>query len=252
MSHSFKLHELLAVEGDREAAYKTAVDLATAVFSIQPHAFLGSIRSVALFDESEPQLSDEISVLDRTVSEVLDATQREIADYFNISFMKDSGNQTAVANLVVDGVTIVEDAPVTWLLGMESKLKAIRKFLGSIPVLQAGQDWVIDPLHAKPDVYKIANPEESYRTRKEIQHKVLYDATDSHPAQIESWNDTINTGIIKKTNWSGMWAPARKNELLKRLDLLTAAVKQARQRANSSSVTEDRRTDAVTDYLFGK
>ena len=158
-----------------------------------------------------------------------------IAHYYDALLQKESTNQIAVADLVVDGNIIASGLPATFLLGMESRLKKLRDVYVQIPTLAVGTEWRKD--EGKGDgVWVIANPEETMKTQKTTKSEVLYEATEFHPAQIDKWDETKNVGKFTRVVWSGMVTPARKSQLLDRIDNLLRAVKKARQRANSTKV----------------
>ena len=88
------------------------------------------------------------------------------------------------------------------------------------------------------------------RTKQVIQQKVLYEATPEHPAQIERWQEQSVIGMFSKSVWSGMLSPAEKSELLERLDVFERAVKQARQRANSTELLKKKIGKDIVNYLM--
>jgi len=99
-------------------------------------------------------------------------------------------------------------------------------------------------------VFRTKFPTERFKTAKEVKHKVLYDATDHHPAQIETWNEMVNVGRITETTWSGMISPADKSLYIGRMDKLIQAVKKARQRANTTKVGKAEVGPTIFNYLF--
>jgi hypothetical protein len=245
------LHEILAVEGDREGNAKRLMVEAQQTFENKPNLFTGSLKSTRMFDENSPVVPDEHVSMVTTVGEKLDYLAKAVGSYFNVVFQKDEANQRAMADVVVNGNIIVKDAPVTWLLGMETKLRDLRKVLERIPTLQPGVYWEPDPGHEKANVFRTKHPVSRFKTMKVPMHKVLYEATDRHPAQIETWNEMANIGEITETTWTGMVSPADKAAILGRMDQLIQGVKKARQRANATEVKPSDVGEKIFDFLIG-
>ena len=119
-----------------------------------------------------------------------------------------------------------------------------------VPTLDPTQQWTPDESAGK-GVYK-SGVNTSKRTEKQVQHKVLYEATKEHPAQIERWNEDVPVAAIETIHTSGMWTPRRKSDVLARLGKLLTAVKKARQRANTVEVEYNDIGGKLFDYiLFG-
>lgn len=248
-----KLHELLAVEGDLEGTFKKIIDETAAVFEKKPALFSGFTKHLEMFSENDPLAStpDEVQELTTTVPDRLDYTADHVIRYFDAVLQKEATNQTARADIVVDGVTIAKDLPATFLLGLEAKLKHLRKIYDAAPTLAPGKKWNRNAELGK-HVYVCERPEERFKTAKTFQHKVLYDATEHHPAQIEKWEETENVGKYITTHISGMISPAEKSALIGRLDKLIRAVKKARQRANSVDVQKRTIGKELFAYIRGE
>jgi hypothetical protein len=134
------------------------------------------------------------------------------------------------------------------LLGLEEKLKRLREVFDKIPTLPPGIEWKPDPDRGD-NVYKMSYPEVTRRTRKVTKPVVLYEATDKHPAQVKEVSEDIPVGKFTKVAWSGMMSPAEKSRLLARVDRLSRAVKQARQRANTTEVV-DTHISILSDFIL--
>lgn len=243
------LHELLAVEGDREGNAKRILTEARSKFG-QPNEFKATIRSYEAFDENDPEVADERTAMVTTVDEKLEYLAGFVGKYYDVVFEKDSANQRATADVVIDGMVLIKDAPVTWLLGMETKLRDVRKTFEKIGTLDAGKFWEADPGYEKANVLREKFPEVVFTTKKQTLHKVLYEATDHHPAQIETWNEDVKSGRKTTMNWSGLISSADKSALLGRADKLIQAFKKARQRANNEKVEKAEVGVVIFDYLF--
>jgi hypothetical protein len=246
-----KLFELLAVEPDLQGAYKRILEEAKGTFSKKEGLFQGHVRELKMFDASLPEAPIERTELSTTVNDKLKYVFQSINQYFDALLQKEESNQRALAPLKIENIVFSEGLPATFLLGMESRLKELRQVIDEIPTLQPGVKWVRDETIGK-HVYRTEYPEEKFRTAKTFKHQVLYPATDKHPAQIEKWEETENTGKYILTRWSGMISSAEKSDILERVDTLIRAVKKARQQANTEEVKALEIGEKITNYILGK
>jgi len=245
-----KLHELLAVEGDLEGTFKKILQETKKTFSDKPTFFLSWQRELKMFDSNAPEPPVERQEMVTTVYDKLKYNNMHTVNYFNAISQKERTNQNAKADLIIDGKAIAKDVPATLLLGLESRLKLLRQTYESIPTLAAGKKWEKDETLGK-DIYVDSEPEEKFKTAKTFKHKVLYEATKDHPAQIEKWEEFENVGKYRQRVWSGMLSPSEKSLLLGRVDTVIRAVKKARQRANNTDVVDFTIGRIIIDYIMG-
>lgn len=245
-----KLHEILAVEADLEGIAKKVTAEAEKTFKDKAQHFIGFHRTCEMFDDAMKGQAppDEDLAMVTTVNKKLDYVGKSIAKYYDAVLQKELTNQTAKADLIVEGHTLAKDLPATFLLGLETKLKNLRKMYEVMPTLQPGIGWGVSP-DLGTDVYKTATPEIRFKTAKTFQHKILYDATKEHPAQIEKWEETVNVGRFVKEIWCGMLSSADKSQVLGRLDKLIQATKKARQRANNVDVVKSNIGKDLLEYI---
>lgn len=251
-----KLHELLAVEADLEGRARTIMDETRKVFKEKPALFIGSNRTYSPFTEDGIEYPEENQAMTTTVDEKLTYTNQSIIKYYDALLQKESTNQVAKADLVVDGETLAKDLPATFLLGMESRLRTMRSVYAMIPTLNVSTEWKIDEGKGK-GVFSMVNPDEKMKTQKTMKSKVLYEAKfpkageggNSQPGVIEKWEEVENVGKYTKNIWCGVFTPARKSELLDRIDLLIRSVKKARQRANSTEVVKSTIGKVLVDFI---
>lgn len=255
-----KLHELLAVEGDLEGTYKQILEETLNTFTKKPNHFMGAEKTCRIFDENK---QDDTPATQRqelvtTVHDKWNYTQKHVIRYLDAVLQKESTNQQAVADIVVDGIKIAESVPATFLLGLETKLKNIRKVLSAAPTLPPAIKWEKDTGLGE-NVYRRSHPEKTFKTAKTFQHKVLVPAQfpkegeggQSLPAQIEKWEETQNVGEYTTEQWSGMLSPTEKSVMLGRLDTLIRSVKKARQRANTTDVVKHSIGEKLFNFVNG-
>lgn len=243
-----KLHELLAVESDLEGQARNILIETKKVFSEKPALFTGGVRTYKPFVDDGIAYPEEHQALTTTVGDKLEYSAKTIEKYYDALLQKEATNQVAKSDIVIDGVTIGSNLPATFLLGLESRLKQLREVYAAIPTLAMGTEWK-EANDKGEGVWAIVHPEESMKTQKTTKSKVLYEATEHHPAQIDKWEETENVGKYTKFVWSGMVTPARKSHLLSNIDKLIGAVKKARQRANSVEVEKVNLGKTLMDYI---
>ncbi len=245
-----KLHELLAVEADLKSTYNAILLETAKVFKHKGELFTGFVRTLKWFDDNAPEAPEERKALSTTVPRRLDYQNEHVVRYLDAVFQKELANQQAKADIIVDGKTLAENVPATYLLGLETKLKQLKSVYLEIPTLPPGISWKIDDTQGK-DVFITQFPEETYKTEKKFKVQVLYEATKEHPAQVEKIPETENVGKYTRYTWSGAITAAEKSKLIGRIDKLLRAVKKARQRANNVDVKKDVIGKKLIDYING-
>lgn len=246
------LHELLAVEGDLDGAHKNIIDETKVTFTKKADHFQGFHRKLEVFDDNDKtEYPEEHKIVDTTVQKKLDHMMKTSVRYFDALFQKEATNQIAVADLIVDGVTIAENLPATFLLGMENRLKTLKSVYEAIPTLAPGIEWVADPDQGD-GIYRTAKAQEKLKTETILEPVVLYHATDHHPAQVKEASKVKNVGKYILNQWSGMITPAEKSVLLGRIDKLARAVKKARQRANTTEIDNRKIGKNIFNFINGK
>ena len=244
-----QLHELIAVEGDLHNTTKAILDEAEVLFTKKMDHFMGQQRTLVYYDDARTQENEQSNKeIVTTVDKKLSYVAGRVSKYYDALLRKEEANQRAIADLVVEGNTLAENLPATFLLGMESRLKAVREILLRVPTLDPSVIWSEDK-GAGDGVYR-TEPIKTKRTEKAVRHKTLYEATKEHPAQIEKWNEDVPVASIDTIHRSGMWTPNKKAEVLDRIDTLLASVKRARQRANNAEVAPLKVGKTLFNYIL--
>jgi len=250
------LHEVLAVEADAAGVAKRIATETIHTFKEKAIHFTAATRTLELFNGSDEvakaaaeKAEAQYLEMVTTVNAKLEYTLKQITPYYDVVLQKEATNQDAVADLITsDGTVIGSNLPATFLLGLETKLKQLREIYEVIPTLAPGVKWEKDAAQGK-GVYRQAIPSVVAKTAKTWQHKVLVQATDKHPANIEKWEETINIGAYTKESWSSALTPTEKSELLGRIDDLIRSAKEARQRANSTPIRKVEISKALVSFL---
>lgn len=253
MTKKHKLHEILAVESDRKGAAEKIVKETIVSFTKKAHLFRGRHKWLEMLSEDrqgEAKGATETTEVVETVPAKLKYATKSLVKYWDALLAKEATNQTAVADLTIEGATFAEALPATWLLGMESRLKQFRAILEVIPTHEPGIRWEPDTDKGE-DIYRSIEPKVSKREEKELAVKVLYEATKEHPAQVEKWTVNRVTGTYYEQLWTSTVSPARKSELLDRCDRVIREIKKARMRANQAELVQKKVAQKIVDYVLG-
>ncbi len=247
-----QLHELLAVEADLRNTKDRKRDDVVTDFMSSPNRFLGALKQLKMFDEKRASEDGEArqEVAD-TVMERIFFVSKCFARYWDLRLQKESANQEAKADVIVDGKAMFKNVPVTFLLNMEEELRQIRKVYDAAPTLAPGISWIPDEQKGR-GIYKSEYKEEKTKGEKSVEFTVLVPATKEHPAQVREWSADKAVGKYITETYSGMISPADKALMLSRVDTLLQAFKKARQRANCQETASMEIGKTIIDYINAK
>lgn len=243
-----KLNQLIATESDVRA--QTDRVLTDAHHALQKNALLSGLRRTytPLDDEGE-KLPDEGTRVQLSATQVIETAAAAITKLLDTTASKEATNASsdAKADVVVDGKPIITGATVPFLLFLQKRLVDLRTFVMALPVLDAANEWTFD---SNEGVYR-SETTQTTRTKKVPKAFEKAPATKEHPAQVEVFHEDLIVGTWAATKFSGAIPLSRRNELVTRVDQLTAAVKIAREEANTAQVIQMPIGKPVADFLFG-
>ena len=246
-----KLHEILAVEGGLATTSKKLMVEAHNLFDKKVDHFTERVVQVRHFDaERSVEDVDDTKLMITTVPKKLSFLNKKLARYWDALLTKERANTKAKSSVKI-GDVIHDDLPVSFLLQMESKLEEYRRLIDKIPTLPPSGDWVISDTDGS-DVYVNENHPKTFKTEKTIQHKVLVEPTEFHPAQITEWSETKNIASRVVYEKSGLLSSKDKADMLDRVDGLIVEFKKARQRANCEIVTHTSLAPKIFAYILGE
>lgn len=228
-----KVNQVIAVEkGIKNRTNEVMSKIYKAVQ--QAGLFRGFSKQYQPLEESGEQFPPEQQLVQKRVEDVITQAGGALRELFDVTLQKDCANCTATANVVVDGETIMDEVPATYLLFMEKQLTDLHTLVKTLPTLDPAEAWDLDE---NQGLYR-ALPRQTVRTKKVQQPLVLYPATDKHPAQTQLITEDVTIGHWSATQLSGAVSEGRKNKLLSRIEKLQRAVKFAREEANTSPAPE--------------
>jgi hypothetical protein len=240
-----KLNQTIALEADAKKRASAAVSQAGSSLGKQP-LLNGLSRTYQPLNEDGEQLPPESSRVQVNAADVLSAMQAELVRLFDLTATKDYANCLAKADVVVDGTTLVSQAPATFLLFLEKQLAELETFIRRLPTLDQGEKWIRDEAlgtWATPAV-------ETLRTKKLPRNHVKAEATKEHPAQVDVYYEDVAVGRWSLVRYSSAFPVPRVEELLGRLRTLQEAVKTAREEANMLTVEQQKVGEAILHHLF--
>jgi len=238
-----QLHELLAVEGDIKDVFGKIIEETTKTFNSRSSHFQETRKSYHPINAEDKDLPDEEFVpMVTTVSDKLSYAQQHFVKMIDVVLQKERSNQKACADVIVempDGTlkTLIEKAPVIFLVQMETILDRIRKVYFEIPTLDPAKTWKKDD--TKDGVW-VADPVKRVRTKKVPDVIVKFQPTKEHPGQSDIVQIDTVVGEWTHSSSSGALSPKQKSQLLDHIDRLLAAVKIARAKANGLEIENAR------------
>jgi hypothetical protein len=208
--------------------------------------FDGLTRVYKPSDEEGETFPPEHKNIQYSVKEANDEFFQVLIDLMDATATMDEGNCAARADLKVDGETVLPKVPVTHLLFLEKQLTDLQTFLGHAPVLDPAESWKWDEATA---CYR-SNPSSSNRTKKVMRNHVKYEATEKHPAQVETYTEDVKVGEWSTVKFSGAVPQQTKNAWLTRVRQLIEAVKCAREEANALEVKSVKFGQKLIDFIL--
>lgn len=243
-----QLHEILAVEKAAKDDWRNKRTSTRSGFD-QTAAYYSQETSIAYYDDARSHLDQvEPANLTRDVDSELTQALVAMAKAVDVAAAKDRSNCYARADIILNDVVIAENVPAVTLLGLETTLEELAGLVDAAPVLEGQIDWERNT-RSTPHKWVSKEARITQRTEKEIVPRVLYEATDRHPAQVETISRDVPVADITKHVFSGAMQMAHKKRLQQRIADLLNAVRQARQRANTEDAAESNLGAAILSCI---
>jgi hypothetical protein len=242
------LGQVLAIEPDiRGSAMRTLTD-AHQVLG-KPAMLEGISGEYTPHVDGGEELPREEQRVQVTVKEMIEATRDPLTAMFDITAARDftNGCGRAVANVELGGEVIVKGAPVPYLLWLVKRLDDLRTFVQAMPTHSPSTIW--DEVGEDRGVYQSL----PVKTARAVQsHKVITvaAATDKHQAQAQIVAENVNVGTWTRVKFSGAMPVVRKEQILRRIASLRAAVEAARAEANRTEAEEPHIGARLWGYVF--
>lgn len=243
-----KLNQVNAILSARKGEAEKAVNEIGKLL-LKEQLFAGRERTYRPLDELHGQrLPPESQKVQQRAETLIAQAEDKWIELWNLVITQDAGNQSAKADIVVEGRALLNGVPVTTLLFLDKQLAEVEALVQKLPTPDPSEDWSHDP-----NTGLLRSPAtESLRTVKEPTVIVKYEATDKHPAQTELFMKDVPAGHWRQVLYSGSVQADRKNAILARLRKVQDAVKLAREQANLIEVERQKAGEALLAFIFGK
>lgn len=229
-----RLHQVIALEKARKPAAKKAGD---AIYHMlqKTHLANGTYGVYTPATDSEARLTPEVQLIQADAAKLLAGYAESQAPAWDMTATKENANTTARADVKLpDGTVLLPDVPVTVLIFLEKQLTDLATVVGAAPVLDPAEEW---QFNNETGIWE-TRPVTTERTRKVTEPVVIIPPTDRHPGQWTDRSRDIKAGTWSRTKMSAALPATRKEELLRRVAVLTEAVKTAREEANTAETAE--------------
>lgn len=240
------LHQILAVEkGAKNRAESAVTEIHKS--NQKPDLFAGQAREYTPKTEEGEKLPPENTRVQREAEKVLKQVAKIWSEVFDVTAQRDFTNCVAKADVVVDGQTIIPQAPATFLLFLEKKLLDARTLVNELPTLDPAYTWAQD---VNSGLF-CSNAIQTTRTKKVEDFVVVIQPTKEHAGKHEKVTRDEIAGTWTTVKQSGALPIPRKEVLIERVEKLIKAVKFAREAANATEVVPVPQVgDAIFGYLF--
>jgi hypothetical protein len=241
------LGQVVGIEADvRKSAMRRLTDAYHALD--KPALLEGQLGEYTPAAEEGLQLEPEYQRVQATVEEMIEATKETLAKLFDVTAARDFTNSsgTAHADVVIGDLVLVEKAPMPYLLWLTRKLDELEAFATRMPRLSAGTEWELEEARG---VWK-SKPVVTIRQIQEQKALTLTPTTDKHPGQATVIQETVAAGRWSRVKFSGAVPVSRREEILRRIAALKAAVQAARDEAKRVEAVEPVVGARILSYIF--
>jgi hypothetical protein len=250
------LHQLLALQGPKQANAETAVSLAISRAS-DKNSVNGRTMTYTAFNADDKFVPQEVAngnmQLQTRVADQLKTIIDPLADAWDVELSLSCGNQEAKAPLIFEGksVFMTEDGkpfevPSTYLLFLENRLKGLLKQMQTLQTLDPTIPWKFD---ASTGTYKSELKKKNKMDKVPVVIK-LSAATEHHMegTKVEYADKPI--GDIITQHMTGAITPEQHRTLLRRIQAMIDAVLAARYQANDRKVAQHKQARSLLNIIL--
>lgn len=240
-----KLNQVIAVEKTTKAQVQSDIDVIYKAAQ-KPALYEGTSKTYLKRREEDEDVPAQRVLVQRRAGDDLATMAHRWTRLFDVTAQKDYANCVAKADVVVDGQTLLAQAPVTYLLFVEKQLTDLRTIIGKFPVLDPSEQWSKD---AGKGLF-VTQPTQTTRTKKVQKPIVLYPATPEHPAQTQLIVEDEAVGTWNLVRESGALPETERAKMLSKIEVLLAAIKVAREEANATAAPEQNVGAAIFQFVL--
>lgn len=193
----------------------------------------------------DPQ-PDSVKTVQYKVRDILSATAASLSSMMDAVATRDFGNSVATGDIVIEGVKVISNAPVPFLLYLEQQLTDLHTEAQKIPTLSLDKDWKFDQ---QSGMWKAATVTTN-RERQIDTPTIVVEGNDKHPAQWTMVKRPEITGQWEHTDVSGALPLTEKQAIIDRIRQVKEAVVSAREQANSTKVAPQSLAGPILDFCL--
>ena len=227
-----RLNQVLQLQRDKkEKAYKVASDVYKEIQKAP--RLIGSQRIYNKINDETEDLPPETVPMPTNSLEQLALVIEKEGDAWDYMAMRDYGNLNAVADVTVEGLgTILTSAPVTLLLAMEKQLSDMRDVIAKLPILDSAHTWE----WSDDQGCFVSDAQTTNRSTKEPRVVTKVSPSEHGEGQADIIMQDRVVGHWITTFYSTAFRSVDRQAALDRVDAVRAAIKIAREEANSVDV----------------
>lgn len=249
-----KLFVLIAQKDSNKASFEKMLDERCRTFEKKQNHFTGINKTftskVDEIDEDDSKYVDGSFNTDRFPNEFkapITSVDEQLAfmaggaiDYMNTVLSIEKTNTAGIvkANLVI-GTTVLGSFSSSELLSLRNFIREYKKVYAKIPTYDPNGDWLDKKTE---DGWYQSSSNKSVKGRQIKDWKIVAPANQfQKEAQVKEFTKELIVGITDTTNYTTMYSPKQKNDLLQRTQILLEAIDIAIKKANdiaSETVTE--------------
>lgn len=242
-----KLHQLLPIIQKVKAS--TAKAKTALYHQVQKRdLFDGLSRTYTPRDDEGYVYPSEAKPIQAQTSDLIAQFVEVNRELFDECASQDWTNAGAKADLEVDGMVLLSDVPVTYLLFLEKQVEDLKTFVTALPTQDITEEWSYDSAR---DCYASA-PKLTTKTKKITKPVVLYEATAQHPAQVKESSEDVVEGTWTAIKFTAALPPSEIRQILLRVQKLEKAIIKAREAANQTDAQKKEVADAILNFVFDR
>jgi hypothetical protein len=242
-----KLNQILATEKGIKNRNETTLSKESQAV-LKGDLLSGFVKKYTPLNEEGEKFPTEAKKVQVRAEDTIKKVSTALKELFDITAIKDLTNCVAKGDIIVDGVTILAGVPATHLLFIEKQLVWLTDFVKKLPVLDASEDWKLDPNQG----LNVTAPVSTMKSKKVEGFILMVPATKEFPAQTKNTVTDAIVGSWETVKFSGALPADRVDAVAERIEKLTRATKYAREAANAvEAVTSVQSGAAILGYVFG-
>lgn len=245
--------KLAQVNARLDGVKKATMDRVTELNKLFQKAamFIGYSRVYKPYSQSgnnAETLPPENVMVQARFQEVIAQARKAWTTLVDSTFTQDTGNTRAKADVVINGIVIASDVPVTTIMFCLNRFTDVLTFVKNIPTPNQAVNWAYD---SNQGLLKSVSPEIVQRTKKVMKTHVKFEPTDKHPGQSDTYTEDTPVGEYTKLDFSGACPVETKLKIVENASAIVEALKVARELANiATEVAESKIADKFFDYIF--